>query len=786
MIFIIPKLKSQKRFIFKMFFLLFLTNSFSQIGIGTTTPQGALEIISSNDGLLIPRIALTAANVATVATPTTSELVYNTATSGVAPNNVTPGFYYWNGTIWTRIAIENNSNWSIIGNTGTNSVTNFVGTTDANDFVTRTNNIERMRVSSAGNIGIEINNPLNKFDLSSGTRTGVHPTGLPFYITGNVSQGSNGFEFRHLNSTQGIGLGYNTIYATGSNAAQDLGFASRGIGNLNFFTNSTQKATILGTNGFMGIGVLNPSYNLEINGTFGYGNGTAGSYRSRTETKDDAGQIASQSGFFETSAPVNFPTGATSWWHLIEARHSNNTNNYSLQIAGSFFDQNLWFRKTNGAGNTSWTQLLTNNTGWTTIGNTSTNPATNFVGTTDPIDFVTRTNNTERMRLTSAGRLGIGISGPTQLFDVQGGNARINNAFIGDVGHGAAWAGFANSLQANTTGYSLLASSDGVYTLINKQNTGSGYIGFRVANVDQAVILNNGNMGVGTTAPTTRLHVISDSDNLPVIYGVNTNTTAATSSFGVRGECGSTGLGSAGVSGVSTNSSQNEIGVLGDYSLWGAAVFGLGWASAYTDMPSTRDFGVFGTVNFGTGTGVYGRNTNTTIGSANAIYGFGNQTITGAKSASVPTTKGNQLVYCTESPELWFEDLGGGRLNNGSTHIALDEMFLETVLVNNEHKMRIFLQEEGESNGLIVIKDADNKGFTVKEKNGGNSNIEFSYRIMAKRRFYQNQRFGVDAQQPLGNNLINGKDIPVTSSDPEAARALLERAKREKESMSKK
>jgi hypothetical protein len=29
---------------------------------------------------------------------------------------------------------------------------------------------------------------------------------------------------------------------------------------------------------------------------------------------------------------------------------------------------------------------------------------------------------------------------------------------------------------------------------------------------------------------------------------------------------------------------------------------------------------------------------------------------------------------------------------------------------------RVFLQEEGESNGLIVIKDADNKGFTVKKK----------------------------------------------------------------------
>jgi hypothetical protein len=60
----------------------------------------------------------------------------------------------------------------------------------------------------------------------------------------------------------------------------------------------------------------------------------------------------------------------------------------------------------------------------------------------------------------------------------------------------------------------------------------------------------------------------------------------------------------------------------------------------------------------------------------------------------------------------------------------------------------VFLQEEGESNGLIVIKDADNKGFTVK-KNGGTSNITFSFRIMAKRLHFGTDlatiRFGAEA-----------------------------------------
>ena len=47
---------------------------------------------------------------------------------------------------------------------------------------------------------------------------------------GNIGADAGGHEFRHANMTLGIGLGYNTIYATGSNADQDLGLKARGAG----------------------------------------------------------------------------------------------------------------------------------------------------------------------------------------------------------------------------------------------------------------------------------------------------------------------------------------------------------------------------------------------------------------------------------------------------------------------------------------------------------------------------------------------------------------------------
>lgn len=103
---------------------------------------------------------------------------------------------------------------------------------------------------------------------------------------------------------------------------------------------------------------------LSVAGLLTWGSGTA-----RTETKDDAGTQASRSGFFETAAPVNYYAGASGWQHLIESRHSNNANNFALQIAGSFHDQNLYVRKTANSGTTPWSRfVLVNSVGNAGIG----------------------------------------------------------------------------------------------------------------------------------------------------------------------------------------------------------------------------------------------------------------------------------------------------------------------------------------------------------------------------------------------------------------------------------
>lgn len=108
--------------------LLFLiTHINAQTGIGTTSPSPSakLEVSSSNQGFLPPRIALSATNSASpVSSPATGLLIYNTATAGTAPNNVAPGYYFWNGSVWVAI-LGSITTSSISGNGTTTTLTNF-------------------------------------------------------------------------------------------------------------------------------------------------------------------------------------------------------------------------------------------------------------------------------------------------------------------------------------------------------------------------------------------------------------------------------------------------------------------------------------------------------------------------------------------------------------------------------------------------------------------------------------------------------------------------------------
>lgn len=90
-------------------------------------------------------------------------------------------------------------------------------------------------------IGIGTTTPTNSLDISFGTRSGIHASHRPLYVTGNLDSAKNGIEFRHSNGTQGIGFGYNTIYAAGSGTTQGLNIKTRGTGTISFYTDNKKR-----------------------------------------------------------------------------------------------------------------------------------------------------------------------------------------------------------------------------------------------------------------------------------------------------------------------------------------------------------------------------------------------------------------------------------------------------------------------------------------------------------------------------------------------------------------
>ena len=129
-----------------LFLLCLAGTTVAQVGIATTsiTPDASsmLEIRSTNTGILIPRVALTGTTAAApVTAPAVSLLVYNTANV----SDVTTGYYYWDGAKWVRLLSGGfpADAWKLLGNAGTVATTNFIGTTDAVDFVTRVNALKR-------------------------------------------------------------------------------------------------------------------------------------------------------------------------------------------------------------------------------------------------------------------------------------------------------------------------------------------------------------------------------------------------------------------------------------------------------------------------------------------------------------------------------------------------------------------------------------------------------------------------------------------------------------------
>jgi hypothetical protein len=146
-----------------------------------------------------------------------------------------------------------------------------------------------------------------------------------------------------------------------------------------------------------------------------------------------------------------------------------NTGTGGLTPAGYYYwDGSRWVRLVTMGGSPS--------DAWLTLGNAGTNPTTHFVGTTDNVDLVFRTNNTEKMRITNAG------------------NVIISNGATD--GPRLIWRGGTGGTQE----YRARVHPSGYLGFFPVEAGNPGHVG------DVLVLTQSGNVGIGT-APSTKLDV---------------------------------------------------------------------------------------------------------------------------------------------------------------------------------------------------------------------------------------------------------------------------------------
>lgn len=359
------------------------------------------------------------------------------------------------------------------------------------------------------------------------------------------------------------------------------------------------------------------------------------------------------------------------------------------------------------------------------------------------------------------------------------------------------------------------------------ENNGTGLASIRLVggatNSGGSITLNNND----AAAPATTVQIFGDSGNAGLI---NVNSATGSTKVSMDGDSGGGGLlqvraadgsstifidgeagNNAGLISVRNDVSQETVNIIGDDADQSGSI------RVFNRSGTTPVVGieVFGEEDqFNTGSHVLLRNTNGNItGFIDSSDGAGNgawmrlieddgsaafqvsaqtkqmllnnaagvTTIsfngqTGAKNAIVQTSQGQRQMYCTESTEVWFEDLGSGRLTDGVARIDLDPLFLETVTINQEHPIKVFITLNGECLGVWVEKQQDH--FIVRELAGGRSNAEFDFRVVAKRRGLENARmdpFVVEGEsgRPVPEAVRTRPAAPRDGRDGEPAKAPL-------------
>ena len=278
---------------------------------------------------------------------------------------------------------------------------------------------ERMRINSAGNVGIGTTSPAQKIHIETSTGTLA------------ARDNGDGAIWSTLSTSKSIGLSSGDNYAGGSNYTW-MKLTGGSSGSMVFAVNN--EAMRINYNGNVGIGTTNPTALLTLNSS--------------------------------TAPYIRFERAGVPTWEL---RQNYPTTEYGFQIV-----------------------------------NVTSNTIPFFVGAT-------------------SGSVGIGTTSPGYKLEVSGDKSRFNNIIIGGT-VGGTYAAYADSV-VGIGNLHLAATGSGVAVYINAALALPTYI--------NPV---GGNVGIGNTSPTRKLHILSTDDTRGILIHNSSTTSYAEAQFSASRE----------------------------------------------------------------------------------------------------------------------------------------------------------------------------------------------------------------------------------------------------------